>query len=707
MPVNVAFLWHQHQPFYKDTLSGRQELPWVRLHGIKDYWGMAETLRRYPGIKATFNFVPSLLTQLQDLVDGQQDVWATMAAIPASELSDSQRRFALESFFYANLNNMIRPFPRFFELFSKRGEKVDDKTVLRFSEGDYRDLQVLANLAWFHPYSLEDDAFLDAMVEKGRGYTEEEKKQILVKQVEILAQVIPLHRKLLAEGRIEISTTPFYHPIIPLLIDERSVWEAMPGAQLPRRSSSLAVDAQHQIRTALDYTQSVFGSRPKGMWPSEGSVSEAAGEMFCEAGVKWIATDQKILENSICDMKMADRHPYRPYRLNCGVSIVFRDHALSDLISFQYQYYREEDAVADFIGKLRDIARRIPERPACIFIIMDGENAWECYRQSGRVFFDFLYRRLQDSTEFELTTVGDYILHNPPGQRIDKLAAGSWINGDFSIWAGHSEDIKAWEYLDRVREDIRAKTSPPDDVSETAARQAWEEIYIAEGSDYFWWYGEDHSSPLDLAFDSLFRMHLKNAYRHLGEPLPEFLDVPIKKAVVRSQYSQPSSLLNVKIDGKVSSFFEWNFAGRYDSTSDYGAMARVYKTALGDVFYGFNATSLFVRADFRIPEQMKAEECRLVIEFRHPIHASLSFPLGKGKGSLLVKGGQEAVGEAAVEKVFECSLPLSFLRASPGDAVEFTVNFSQGGRIAEVAPRTGAFSTTVPPADFDSRNWGL
>ncbi|MDZ7815330.1 MAG: glycoside hydrolase family 57 protein [Planctomycetota bacterium] len=556
-PIHLAFLWHQHQPFYKDTLSDRIEMPWVRLHAIKDYYGMAAMIERHPGIKATVNFVPSLLVQLQDQIDGKQDIWQSLSRIAPSDMNYDQRRFLLQNFFMTNPNTMIRPLPRYFELYGRRsGVDIDEKVVARFSDEEIRDIQALSNLAWFHPITLEDDVFLGETY-KCQHFSEEEKQQILDKQIEVMKQVIPLHRKLQDEGRLELSTTPFYHPIIPLLLDEHSVHEAMPDARLPRRTLPLAGDAYEQVRRAYQYHTEVFGKAPAGMWPSEGSVSQEAAELFASAGAKWIATDEEILARSTGVQKSAQRHPYRPYRVNGvpgSLSIVFRDHVVSDLMSFQYQYFNEDDAVSDFLEKIRDIGKRHSERPLCVFVILDGENAWEHYRRTAYPFFVKLYEKLEEADDIVLTRISEYIENHEPTHSIDRVAAGSWINGDFAIWAGHDEDIEAWEYIDRVREDLRIMTQSSHGKYNSAdVKNAWEEIYIAEGSDYFWWYGEDHSSVQDMEFDALFRMHLKNVYRHLGEGYPEFLDEPIKKRGQRKLYSEPTAPLQ-RAHARVSSY---------------------------------------------------------------------------------------------------------------------------------------------------------
>ncbi len=710
-PIHLAFVWHQHQPYYEDTLTGTLAMPWVRLHGVKDYYGLARLLERVEGMRATVNFVPSLLLQIESYLKGQKDVWQALSAMPAAELNEEQRLFVLTNFFMTNPDTMIRPYPRYFELYARRGSDRPDKRVLaRFDEEDIRDLQVLANLAWMHPVSFEEEPFLAHLAEKGRDYSEEEKRRLLDIQVEILGRIVPLHRELEAAGKVELSVSPFYHPIVPLLVDERSVLEAMPGTPLPRRTESMEPDAVHQVKAAVDFHTRTFGRPPAGMWPSEGSVSQRAAELFASAGIRWIATDQEILARSASDVPPAERHPYRPYRVR-GVegelAVVFRDHELSDLLSFQYQYYREEDAVEDFLGRLRGIAERHRERPLCVFVIMDGENAWEHYRRTAEPFLTRLFERLAEADFVRPTTVGAFLEEHPPERGVDRLAAGSWINGNFAIWAGHPEDLKAWEYLDAVRTDLLRKTrNERMNYGAEAIRAAWEEIYIAEGSDYFWWYGEDHTSSQDMEFDALFRLHLKNVYRHLGESYPNFLDEPVKKKAGRKPYSEPASFLEVQVDGRVTSFFEWRFAGRYDPSADFGAMARAALSRISNVMFGFGRGELFVRVDFG--KQGAAEGATLALEFRKPGTRRFYYPLGRRAETLFADPEcTKPAGRAAFDRVFEGAVPLEALGAAQGDEVEFHVLLLEEGRTVEILPRGGAFALKVPGEEFDALNWSV
>ena len=290
--VSLAFFWHQHQPYYPDDLAGENPMPWVRLHGTKDYWGMAMLLRETPEMHATINLVPSLLKQLTDYTDaGHQDTHLYVSRLPADALSEEDTYYLLDNFFMVHPDQMIRPYPRYYELYKKRGLGVDtaEQARKRFNKKDTIDLQCWSNLVWMHPLVFEQDAELAAFREKGRGWTEKEKQWLLDKQMELLKQVVPLHRELAERGQVELTTTPYYHPILPLLLDKRLARRAMPGVMLPNHLEGYAEDAREQLRRAVEYHEKLFGMKPHGLWPSEGSVCQGIIPAMSEAGIQWIA----------------------------------------------------------------------------------------------------------------------------------------------------------------------------------------------------------------------------------------------------------------------------------------------------------------------------------------------------------------------------------------------------------------------------------
>ncbi|MFH0938332.1 MAG: glycoside hydrolase family 57 protein [Planctomycetota bacterium] len=556
MPISLALIWHQHQPYYKDLVSGDMVLPWVRLHGVKDYYGMARLLSEFPDMRCTINLVPSLLIQLLDYVENDaSDPFLKRSALNADALSGDDICFILDHFFMTQWNRMINIHPRYRQLLELRhfGRQSAQVAAKSFKPRDMRDLQVWANLVWFHPVSFEESPLLRELLKKGADFSEQDKSALLQEQKQVLARVIPLHKELAARGQVELTTTPFYHPILPLLNDMRSCQMALPRNPLPNGQTSLADDAEMQIKQAVACHQRIFGSAPEGMWPAEGAVSHEIVPMIARHGISWIATDEEILSATLNTrlrggsgkLERADLL-YRPWIVQSGdakLNILFRDHQLSDLIGFQYQSWDGVAAADDFLRRAQAPAPVAGER--LVTVILDGENCWEHYPDQGVKFLRALYGKLERGKQHVASVrVRDYLSEHPPQNRLDKLFAGSWINHNFYIWVGHSEDRRAWEYVYQARADLVAatavrKAAAPDDLNLACA---WEELYIAEGSDWYWWYGDDHSSGNDEVFDQLFRAHLKNVYKFIGQPAPVFLDVPIKSVAPASHINPESNL---------------------------------------------------------------------------------------------------------------------------------------------------------------------
>jgi len=453
----------------------------------------------------------------------------------------------LNNFFKVNFKRFIEPNARYSELLIKKGIRPVSglalkKLVKDFSDADFRDLQVLFNLAWFHSINIEEDINLKDLIDKKRSYTEQDKEFIVLKQKEILSRIIPLYKKLAESGKIEISTTPYYHPILPLLCDTSVARESLPDAPLPKKFSH-PEDAAWQIAEAIKFHTRIFGAPPKGMWPSEGSVSDEALRIMISKGINWAATDEDILFKSLSlydskykGQELFDRRIiYRPYKFKRGhhhISLVFRDKNLSDLISFSYNTWNPVDAARDLMGHLNRTAenlRRDTER-ALLTIVMDGENAWEYYEDNGRKFFETLYSELDNGKDTYSTTVSDFLNIEHPKRSLLAIFPGSWIDHNFRIWIGEEQDNVSWSYLDRVRRDLVKFTKEyhkKADHKPVKLTEAWRELYIAEGSDWNWWYGGKAHAGGDNPFDKLYRMHLKNVYKFLKKPIPDFLKISI------------------------------------------------------------------------------------------------------------------------------------------------------------------------------------
>ena len=755
-------MWHMHQPLYKDSLSGEYIMPWVLYHATKDYYDMASILDGFPEIHQTFNLVPSLIAQLNDYAGGRaKDRYRIVTAVPASQLTNNDKVFLIRNFFQANWDNMIRPLPRYLDLARKRGQINSDEdvhAVLRyFVEQDYLDLQALFNLAWIDPVLRGADKQLKTLVDKGRQYTEEDKALIQKKQLEIAAMILPRYKQMQEASSIEVTTTPFYHPIMPLLCDSHCAAEAMPGMTFPKKRFVHPDDAVAQIRKAVDLYRESFGRDPAGMWPSEGSVSMDIIPLLTAEGIQWIATDEEILSNSLkrpvrrdASGNCHDSFIYRPYSIDSGassLSIVFRDHVLSDLIGFDYSRMDPDAAANDFVGRLDWLSRNI-ESPDehLVNIILDGENAWENFRNDGWDFLTALYTKLSNHQGLRCVTVSEFLKTQSRRERLARIYPGSWISHNFKIWIGHHEDNTAWDYIADARDALvkyesNLTTSSEYKASEQDLKDAWEEIYIAEGSDWFWWYGDEHSTVCDEHFDTLFRNHIKKIYTLIGQEPPDQLDIPIisevtgmRPLVLPSAYIQPS------IDGEITNYFEWLAAGRFEQI-DYGsAMHRDLQSGgfISAIVYGFSRDAFFLRFDYMSPAHVSI-----------PKNTGLSEPLVPQNGQVngddkrswsfslniltpkVVKINGEVVGMAtktvvlekdmetgrwlsrgikadiASDSIVELKLDLAAIDARPGDEIRCFVLIEAKDRGPERWPVKGFLLITVPSETFEEENWSV
>lgn len=509
--LNLAFIFHMHQPYYKNLLTQESNLPWVRLHGVKDYLDMVQILEKFPKIKQTFNVVPSLFEQVEDYNNGLvKDKFSELTKKPAQELTKSDKDFILQNFFSINRERVIATFPRYYELYLKRQRGQE------FSPQDYLDLQLYFNLAWIDPSFRQNIPELKKISAKERFFSEEDKHIVLEKQLLILKEIIPAYRLYKQNNQIEISVTPYYHPILPLLCSTNIAKEANKKTTLPKKEFNYPLDAKRHIDSAVEFYKQKFDGAPEGMWPSEEAVSEHILPFIIESGIKWIVTDEAILFKSLKIKKRNTRLLYQPHllkRKGKELNIVFRDRNLSDLIGFNYHGMKENDAVNNFIGHLENIDRAFKGKDTLVTIAMDGENAWEFFRNDGHDFLELFYQRLSDSDFIKTTTVSEYLKLNPAENEIKRLSAGSWIYGEFGKWIGNPSKVKCWEWLADARKALE-KTKEP--INELALKQ----MYILEGSDWFWWAGEDP----DGSFDRLFRIHLTNFYKLINQDTPTYLN---------------------------------------------------------------------------------------------------------------------------------------------------------------------------------------
>lgn len=581
--TTLCFLWHMHQPFYKDLWTGEYKLPWTRLHALKDYAGMVRILQDFPTIRQTFNLVPSMIAQIQDYAHGStSDPFLQVAVTPAEDLTEAQRNFMLRYLFQANVPNIIQRFPRYAELYETRGRSMRD----------LRDLQVLSQLAWFDEDQRAHDPELIELMRKGYDYSLEDQALMARKQQEALRRVLPTYREFASTGQIEISTTPFYHPILPLIADSDIAAVSHPGITLPPRFQ-YPEDAREQLCRARHYIADELGVMPAGLWPSEGSVSDEALGLAADCGFKWAGTDNGVLARTL-NQDAGPELTYQAYvwhQHGREMRMLFRDHWLSDLIGFTYQHMSASDAAEHFLAQIRNNVSHGGARDALVPIILDGENAWEWYHQNGRPFLRELYRRIFESPDLEALTVSQ-ALQKFEARPLGGIFPGSWINANFDVWIGAEEDNLAWKLL----LDARQAYDQARDVADNMRRLAREELLIAEGSDWCWWYGPEHASENRPEFDQLYRDHLANVYRALGQKPPEALSYPILKDQPGEVREPPLNPIHAVVDGEVTSYFEWLGAGRYRPDRRSGAM-HGDAPPVREIFYGKNSENLFVRLD--------------------------------------------------------------------------------------------------------------
>jgi alpha-amylase/alpha-mannosidase (GH57 family) len=721
--LHVAFLWHMHQPFYGNPLTGEYSLPWVRLHAVKGYYDMISLLEDYPAIRQTFNLVPSLIRQLGDYARGEaQDLFLEYSRKPAEDLSLEEKKFILVNFFMCSWETMVKPYPGYWDLLKKRGLKIPesrlDELVLHFSVQDFRDLQVWFNLTWCGYRARREKEGLRELLKKGRGFSQGEKIYLLNTQREIIQKLIPLYKAARSKGQVEITTSPFYHPILPLLIDWNLASRAMPRVALPG-SFSHPEDAEAQIQKAVAHYEEVFGSKPQGMWPSEGSVCPEMIPIVQRLGIRWMATDEGILFKSV-NGNQSRSLIYQPYRADfqgAEVAMVFRDRNLSDLIGFTYSKNPPQASVNDFLAHLQNIDHSLPRnRDWLALVALDGENPWEYYADGGFGFLSGIYERLSRDPAIQTIQVGEFLESHPPQEDLDSLHTGSWIDQNFRIWIGSQEDNLAWNCLKQSRDFLAKATFSDSPLNPKKKELAWEEIYIAEGSDWFWWFGDDFSSDNDEEFDRLFRVHLSNIYLLLGSEVPDYLKRPISMALEVQPTLEPLGFISPILDGQVTHFYEWREAGYCSAKTTGGSMYRG-EGHISGFYYGFDPERLHFRIDPIWRKTDPLQGLTLNLHILRPRDRQILFPMEfppgespfyelyllEGKG-LVSKGRLSQIG---LGKIIELSLPLEALQFRPQEEIHFVLQVQRGNLEVERVPRNGYLSLRIPDREFEFINWQM
>ena len=572
--LSIAFYWHMHQPVYQLTTNGDYLMPWVRLHAVKDYLDMALWAKKFDRLKLNFNFVPALLDAIIDYAEkNAHDIHSRLTITPEEQLNHEDKIFILNNFFDSNYQTMILTNEEYHRLYQIVQAHGTVNTEI-FTNQEYADILALFNLAWIDPSFKTSNKELKRLVKKGKNYTLEDRIEIIELQREIIRKIIPTLKKLSDKNKIEITTSPYYHPILPILLDYKNIRKnAATDDELLYLKTEL--DAKVQTQMALDRVEEIFGKRPKGIWPSEQCVSGKTLEMLSNLGVEWTISDEGILASSINfefehDFKGYLKEPYhllKSYQYktkNSDIKMIFRDSTIHNLISFEYPHHNPIATANDLYDRIKVMQSKIlssPDKDHLLTIALDGENCWENYFEDGASFLKTLYTLITEDETLETVLISDYLEHSKEHKLLNKITSGSWSNKSFKLWIDEPVKDLAWTYLKRVRQDFSefVKREPLNPNIELARR----ELFICEGSDWFWWYGEPNDSGRDNIFDFIYRTRLKNIYRYLDLDTPKYLDEPITDISPSKPSKYPKSLISPAINGKsiISEDDDWNNAG--------------------------------------------------------------------------------------------------------------------------------------------------
>jgi len=757
----VAVLWHMHQPDYGDPVTGRVVMPWVRLHALSSYADMARLAAEAPEARAVFNVVPTLLSQLADAAAGRgEDEFLALARAEPADLSPVERALLLKRFFAFHHARRFAELPRLAELWRKREARrheSPERLAAAFTDAELRDLQVGFHLAW-SGRTLREEPRVAALLRKGRGFTAAEKGELLDLQHAFLARVMPAYRELATGGAHEVSCTPWAHPIAPLLCDTRAALESSPGLPLPAARVTRPGDAWWHVRVALDETERLLGARPRGMWPAEGALSEEAIRVFAACGVRWLASDQEVLAAAWDGAVPVGGH-FQPWRWGGDgmPSLFFRDQGLSDRIGFVYAGWEGERAAADLIGHLQGIRAQLPAGRYLAAIILDGENAWEAYPAQGVDFLRAFYGGVAAAPGLRWRTLSQFLDDggSEAAKPLPRLRAGSWIRRDLTTWIGHPEKNRAWDRLAATRDWLEPRLAAAGALREVALpgggrvpapdpdllgpdgttplARAWRAMASAEGSDWFWWYGDDHPTEFAAEFDALFRAHLGNVYRQLGEAPPPALAASLRDTAAPPTGVPPRAPLDVTLDGRVTHYFEWLDAGRCEAGGERGAMHRG-DSPLAALWYGADPLRLLLRLD-PAPGRGAAALAGLdlVVHLVAPAAAAgapgpsaaeaaaaeaaarraavLRLPRGAdGRGEIALlpaTGGAAApaLPGGACDRIAEVAVPWARLEAAPGDEIGFFITLEREGRAELRVPTRGALVVRAPRGPADADDW--
>jgi starch synthase len=723
-----------HQPYYKDDLTNSFLLPWVRLRCAKDYYKMPALLDDYPAIKQTFNLVPALVDQVQDYADGGfQDVYLDLARRPVADLSSDERAFIARWMTESSQIRRVRQYPRYLELVRKREQAwpraAGDGMATLFSDAELRDLLVWFNLSWIGPEVIEREPEIAELVRKGRFFSDADIEPVLRVQFELLGKVLPKYRELEARGQAELITSPYYHPILPLIQDLGIARVARPDLAMPRRPFKHADDAAEQLRLGIEAHRRHFGRRPSGSWPPEAAISDDAVRLAADHGLEWMLSDEGVLSRSLSRPITRDVQGevtqaellYAPYRVQANgplIHLVFRDAALSNAIGFEYQNLASDEAAAQLVSRLRAIQQRQQDTPLLAVIALDGENCWDSYESNGNPFLHSLYSRLTREPELKTVTVSEFLSAFPAERSLSRIHPGSWINANFDTWVGDKEHNVAWDLLAEARDFLSEREQAADEHEALAV--ARREALIAEGSDWFWWFGRSHDSGMDQIWDSLFRLHLRNIYMSLKRMPPADLYRPIVKEAEGLASKRPHRKIAPKLNGVVDNE-EWEAGGYVDVSALFGAM-HPPTGAVRRIWFGHDDHNLYLRFDLLPAGRPRPVQLEIFFSGspKQPSDGTFGFDPAfrltarPGETELELELREVAPdahlrpprwsGRATAGDAVAFAVPFDALGHDPGETVDMVAVAHENGKAVEQLPPTGSIAVRVPGDVFSGRH---
>lgn len=694
--LRLSFFWHMHQPYYADDESGLIEMPWVYLHALKDYYEMLWHIERHPKIKATFNLSPALLIQLEQYKNiDVKDKLLMLLRRPVASLNTDERKVVERYVRAVHFEHQVKPLKRYAVLYEKQcTDGVTDEELC--------EMEVLFLLSWCGNALREQNSTVKSILKKKEGYGEEDKVLLLAALAEFIATILPVYKKLAEAGRIALAVNPMYHPIMPLLLDMHSATQSRPGIKMPDVACCFEQDAQRQLDAGIATFTELFGFRPHGIWPSEGSVNDDSLQMYQDAGLLFAASDEEILFESLEEKAAKENNAlYKPYRFKSGdgLTLVFRDKELSDRIGFRYAQMDPDAAAEDFVAALREIYES-GEEDALVSVILDGENAWEFYPNNARDFFDALYKAVAEETWCECVTLKEVATETDREFRVlNHVQPGSWIYRDFSTWIGQDEKNKAWEMLCNAKRTARERKEQKG-LSEQDRAAVMREFMIAEGSDWFWWYGDGHDTEYADLFDMLFRKHLINIYTRMKMAPPLYLLEPIHVDASRDrQASMSRGYISPALTGKVEDFFEWFGAGVIESDMITNVMDTSNKGIIKRMRYGFDRHCLYLTLEGSWKE---IADKSLSIELLGDLFEPVVIPLldaermrkKRTKGSLL---------QGVVDTTAELCVPISYVAADGQMTISLQVVLKEENKELERFPANDMAHLTV--YDSQKKDW--